>query len=100
MLSDRLVCGINDERIQRRLLSEGAMLTLEKAIDIESSSRQSALIQTYQQKVGMQYLIRSQINQGSQQAENIIAVGALITQNRARLKTRIVFCHVIDIEGH
>ena len=28
MLRDRLVCGINDERIQRRLLSEGATLTL------------------------------------------------------------------------
>ena len=54
MLSNRLVCGINDERIQRRLLSEDATLTLKKAIDIaqamESSSRQSALIQNYQQK--------------------------------------------------
>ena len=54
MLRDRLVCGINDERIQRRLLSEGATVTLEKGVDIaqamESASRQSALIQTYQQK--------------------------------------------------
>ena len=58
MLRDRLVCGINDERIQRCLLSEGATLTLEKAIDtaqaMESASRQSALIQIINKKVGMQ----------------------------------------------
>ena len=48
-----LVCGINYERIQRCLLSEGATLTVEKGIDIAQamkSSRQSAVIQTYQQK--------------------------------------------------
>lgn len=33
MLRDRLVCGINDDRIQRRLLAESE-LTFEKALKI------------------------------------------------------------------
>ena len=33
MLRDRLVCGINDEAIQRRLLME-ATLTLKKALEV------------------------------------------------------------------
>ena len=36
MLRDRLVCGINDERIQRRLLSE-AELTFDKALSIATA---------------------------------------------------------------
>lgn len=35
MLHDRLVCGIQNERIQQRLLREGGSLTLKKAIDNE-----------------------------------------------------------------
>lgn len=42
MLRDRLACGVNDERIQRRLLAESA-LTFEKALQvaqaIESADR-------------------------------------------------------------
>ena len=34
MLQDELVCGLNHEHIQQCLLSEGDILTLEKAIDI------------------------------------------------------------------
>ena len=48
MLSDRLVCGINHDRTQQRLLSEGATLTLQKALDIslflESAIEQSAIM--------------------------------------------------------
>ena len=33
MLRDRLVCGVNDQRVQRRLLAEGD-LTFQKAYDI------------------------------------------------------------------
>ena len=44
MLRDWLVCGINDERTQQRLLSEGSSLTLEKALDI-SLSLESAIVQ-------------------------------------------------------
>ena len=48
MLRDRLVCGINHDRTQQRLLSEGATLTLQKALDIslslESAIQQSAII--------------------------------------------------------
>ena len=36
MLGDRLVCGINDQNIQRKILSE-SRLTYEKAIDIAIS---------------------------------------------------------------
>ena len=34
MIRDRLVCGISEENIQKRLLGEGSSLTLEKAISI------------------------------------------------------------------
>ena len=48
MLRDRLVCGVNHDRTQQRLLSEGANLTLQKAMDIslslESAIRQSAIM--------------------------------------------------------
>ena len=48
MLRDRLVCGVNHDRMQQRLLSEGANLTLQKAMDIslslESAIRQSAIM--------------------------------------------------------
>ncbi len=56
MLRDRLVCGINHERIQQKLLSEGAGLTLDKAIQIsqsmESAIVQSTEIRSFQQKIG------------------------------------------------
>ena len=52
MLRDRLVCGIKHDRIQQCLLSEGAELTLEKALQIaqsmESAIKQSTGIQNYQ----------------------------------------------------
>ena len=48
-LECRLVCGVNHDRTQQRLLSEGATLTLQKAMDIslslESAIKQSAIIQ-------------------------------------------------------
>ena len=37
MLRDRLVCGINDQRLQRRLLAE-PMLTFEKAWELAQAS--------------------------------------------------------------
>ena len=50
MLRDRLVCGINHERTQQRLLSKGSTLTLEEAMDIalslESAISQKAVIQS------------------------------------------------------
>ena len=50
MLRDRLVSGINHERTQQRLLSEGSTLTLEKALGIalslESAISQTAVIQS------------------------------------------------------
>ena len=36
MLRDRLVCGIKHDRVQQRLLSEGAELTLEKHFKLHS----------------------------------------------------------------
>ena len=49
MLRDRLVCGINHDHMQQRLLSEGANLFLQKAMDIsrslESVIKQAAAIQ-------------------------------------------------------
>ena len=49
MLRDRLVCGINHDHMQQRLLSEGANLFLQKAMDIsrslESMIKQAAAIQ-------------------------------------------------------
>ena len=45
MLRDRLVCGINHERTQQRLLSGDSTLTLEKALDI-ALSLESAISQT------------------------------------------------------
>ena len=49
MFRDCLVCGINHDRRQQRLLSEGANLSLQKTMDIslslESAKKQAAVIQ-------------------------------------------------------
>ena len=61
MIQDRLVCGINDNQIQKRLLSEGDKLTLAKAITIAQAIEmamkdaqllqpQSALVNTLREK--------------------------------------------------
>ena len=54
MLDDRLVCGVNHNRTQQWLLSEGASLTLQKALDmalsLESAIWQVAAIQNKRQK--------------------------------------------------
>ena len=42
MLRDRLVCGINHERIQQRLLSEGKTLTLSRALDLAQAMESAA----------------------------------------------------------
>ena len=48
-LRDRLVCGINHDCTQQRLLNEGANLSLQKSIDItlslESAINQAVVIQ-------------------------------------------------------
>ena len=50
MLKDRLVCGINNLNIQRKLLSEGLSLTFDKAFKIalsmEAAAQQSTAMQT------------------------------------------------------
>ena len=50
MLQDHLLCGINHDHKQQRLLSDGASLSLEKAIDIslslELAIKQAAVIQS------------------------------------------------------
>lgn len=52
MLRDRLVCGINDDRIQRRLLSETA-LTFESALSIaQAMESANKNVQDLQMKVG------------------------------------------------
>ena len=54
VLRDCLVCGIKHDHIQQRLLSEGAELTLERALQIaqsmESAIKQSTVIQNYQHR--------------------------------------------------
>ena len=53
MLRDKLVCGVNHNQIQQKLLSEGLPLTQEKALSIttsvKSAMNQSSLINQYQQ---------------------------------------------------
>ena len=50
MLRDRLVCGINDLRIKKKLLSEGSSLTFDNALKIapsmEAAAQQSTAMQT------------------------------------------------------
>ena len=52
MLNDRVVCSVNHNQIQQKLLSEGLSLTLERAlsfaISIESEINKSSLINQYQ----------------------------------------------------
>lgn len=64
MLRDRLVCGINHDRTQQRLLSEGATLTLQKALDIslslESAIQQAAVMQHESQRDQMNAFKMSQ----------------------------------------
>ena len=54
MLRDKLLCGVNHNQIQQKLLSEGLPLTQEKAlgiaISVESAISQSSLINQYQQQ--------------------------------------------------
>ena len=54
MLCDRLVCGVNYKRIYQWLLSEGVLVTLQKALNIEllleSAIQQAAAIQNGSQK--------------------------------------------------
>ena len=56
MLRDRLVCGINDSSIQRKLLSEGSTLSFDNAfkiaLSIESATQQSAAMHPQQQFTG------------------------------------------------
>ena len=44
MLRDRLVCGINKDRIHKRLLAEGDKLTLEKAAQSYEATVQDAIV--------------------------------------------------------
>ena len=37
MIRDRVVCGVNDDAIQKRLLAEGDKLTLTKALTLAQS---------------------------------------------------------------
>ena len=52
MLRDRFVCGMNHERIQQKLLSEGATLTLKRALVIaqalEAAIDHSSIMRTKQ----------------------------------------------------
>ena len=54
MLRGRLVCGVNHNQIQQKLLSEGSLLTVERALTIAmsvvSAINQSSLINQYQQQ--------------------------------------------------
>ena len=53
MLRDKLVCSVNHNQIQQKLLSEGLPLTQEKVLSIttsvKSAMNQSSLINQYQQ---------------------------------------------------
>ena len=63
MLRDRLVCGINDQRLQQWLLGEGSKLNLKKALDIslgmESAIRHATAITSHHQQ---QIKVESEIN--------------------------------------
>ena len=63
MLRDRLVCGINDQKLQQRLLGEGSKLNLKKALDIslgmESAIKHATAIMSHHQQ---QIKVESEIN--------------------------------------
>ena len=51
MIRNRLVCGVNDDAIQKRLLAEGDKLTFAKAVShwLNLMSQQSEMLQFYYQ---------------------------------------------------
>ena len=52
MIRDRLVCGVNEEQIQRGLLSEGSKLTLESAatcaLGMEAAHKEVTMMESVQ----------------------------------------------------
>lgn len=76
MIRDRLVCGINDETMQRRLLAEEDTLTLAEAIRI-TQAMETATKNTHQIKNGENNLTSSANHVSSQQKDN---------ENKARRK--------------
>ncbi len=51
MLRDKLVVGVNDDNIQRRLLAEWDTITFNEALNMESASKHLQDIQTKKMEV-------------------------------------------------
>ena len=96
MLCDRLVCSVNQNLIQQKLLSEGLPLTLKKNIKhcyISWISNQPVIIikpestaSTSQQGGTNKYIQNKQ--QKVNQINHVIAVMVVTNQKHAHLKTR------------
>ena len=96
MLRDRLVCGINNERIQQRLLSEGESLTLARAIEIsqamESAAHNSSAIQNFQKRQN------ADIHKVSQGLNDCFRCGGKHDSNSCRFKEEE--CFYCKKKGH
>ena len=99
MLRDRLVCGINNERIQQRLLSEGESLTLKRVIEIsqamESAAHNSSAIQSFQKRQNADI---HQISQGVIKSNDCFRCGGKHNPNSCRFKE--AECFYCKKKGH
>ena len=106
MLRDRLVCGIKHERIQQRLLAQGAALTLETALDVaqsmESAIENSTVIKSYQEQdrhAGELYIVEERKAHGKISGRNCYRCG----NNRHQAKDcpfRDKECYHCRKQGH
>ena len=101
MIRDRLVCGINDEQIQKRLLSEGDKLTLAKAMTfaqaIETATKDAQLMQP--QSAPIQTVQDNPLQQGDPQKKSCYCCGRL-GHSLANCHFKTAKCHNCHKVGH
>ena len=102
MLRDRLVCGINDNAIQRRLLGETPPLTFQKAFDISHGMEMAAHDAKDIQKgngsqTGAVYQVRKETGKQAKRVE-CFRCGGSHYANDCKFKEAV--CHSCNKKGH
>ena len=101
-LRDRLVCGVNDERIQRRLLSEPNLTfttALQLAQAIESADKDSRDLKTSQPPTGVVHYNKS-IKHTSTKPKKYICTGCGGNHLEPNCRFKSAECRVCKKVGH
>ena len=100
MIRDHLVCGINDEQIQKHLLSEGDTLTLTKAMThaqaIETATKDAQLMQPQSAPI---QIIKGDLPQRSYSEQKTL-LSLCITRSPADCRFTTAKCHNCHKVGH